>query len=336
MGTLYELLGALPRDDAESLRVAFRKAVKGAHPDLRPDDPDAAIRFRQIVRANEILLDKDQRAVYDHLLMLAQQEKDPAAAHPIAARIHKIASTVLALTSLSLVTAGGYFLFMHMSMAWVAPVGGLSIASYAPASNSAGNSDLKTRLSASIAAVSPADAPDPAAVSAFIAAKAEGTAANGHSAVNAMAMATADAEGASPPNSAPVDGAADRASILRPHDILTLRTDDVGGAPAEPEHVAQLDQTFTTPYVDRGILFFRERKDGHPFPDLPLLKRSEKPGHPKSLAANDKGHPDEKVHPDALPKTVPLPVPRTALRYLAPSRQEPWRQQEPWPAAGGS
>ena len=46
MDTLYDLLGALPRDDADGLRTAFRRAVKGAHPDLRPGDPDAAIRFR--------------------------------------------------------------------------------------------------------------------------------------------------------------------------------------------------------------------------------------------------------------------------------------------------
>ena len=32
MKTLYDLLGALPSDDAEGLRTAFRKAVKGAHP----------------------------------------------------------------------------------------------------------------------------------------------------------------------------------------------------------------------------------------------------------------------------------------------------------------
>ena len=59
MDTLYDLLGALPRDDAEGLRAAFRRAVKGAHPDLRPGDPDAALKFRQIVRANEILIDPD-------------------------------------------------------------------------------------------------------------------------------------------------------------------------------------------------------------------------------------------------------------------------------------
>ena len=51
MNTLYDLLGALPHDDAEGLRTAFRQAVKGAHPDIRPGDPDAALKFRQIVRA---------------------------------------------------------------------------------------------------------------------------------------------------------------------------------------------------------------------------------------------------------------------------------------------
>ena len=39
MDTLYDLLGALPRDDAEGLRTAFRRAVKSAHPDLKPGDP---------------------------------------------------------------------------------------------------------------------------------------------------------------------------------------------------------------------------------------------------------------------------------------------------------
>ena len=51
MNTLYDLLGALPHDDAEGLRTAFRQAVKGAHPGIRPGDPDAALKFRQIVRA---------------------------------------------------------------------------------------------------------------------------------------------------------------------------------------------------------------------------------------------------------------------------------------------
>ena len=32
MKTLYDLLGALPKDDAEELRTAFRKAAKGCIP----------------------------------------------------------------------------------------------------------------------------------------------------------------------------------------------------------------------------------------------------------------------------------------------------------------
>ena len=61
MKTLYDLLGALPDDDAESLRAAFRKAVKANHPDRNPGDPGAEEKFRRIVRANAILSDERQR-----------------------------------------------------------------------------------------------------------------------------------------------------------------------------------------------------------------------------------------------------------------------------------
>jgi len=307
MDTLYNLLGALPHDDAEGLRSAFRRAVKGAHPDLRPGDPDAALRFRQIVRANDILCDRDQRAAYDHLLALAQQEKDPASAHPVAAKIHRIVSTVLALTSVSIVTVAGYFLFMHMSMALVVPAGPLA-ASHPPA----GNIDLTARLSASIAALSPMDTPDPVAVSALIA-KAEVT-----SAMNAMALASADAENASPPGIAAPEPASDTANVIHAHEASALGSSalgsmDAGAVAVNAGEVSQLELKFTTPYVDRGILFFHDQKDAHAFPDLPSLKRAEKPGQPKSLlAANGK------ARPDALPKVVPLPQPRMLPRFVTP------------------
>jgi curved DNA-binding protein CbpA len=75
MKTLYELLGALPDDDAESIRAAFRKAAKANHPDSNPGDPDAPRRFRRIVRANAILSDERQRATYDRLLETALQQQ---------------------------------------------------------------------------------------------------------------------------------------------------------------------------------------------------------------------------------------------------------------------
>src|SRR6201995_3320523 len=123
MDTLYDLLGALPRDDAEELRVAFRRAVKGTHPDLHPGDPDAGFKFRQIVRANEILIDPDQRATYDHLLALAEVEKKQLGKQAVMHRVVAVTSFVVALGFISAASVGGYLLFEQMSEALSAPIG---------------------------------------------------------------------------------------------------------------------------------------------------------------------------------------------------------------------
>src|SRR5712671_4184629 len=133
MKTLYDLLGALPNDEAEGLRTAFRKAVKGVHPDLHPDDPDAALKFRQIARANEILGDAEQRAAYDHLLELARLERDLASKRATAARVHKVASGTMALAGALVVTVGGALLFVHMSAASVTPANEVHVTMRAPA-----------------------------------------------------------------------------------------------------------------------------------------------------------------------------------------------------------
>lgn len=114
MDTLYDLLGALPRDDAEGLRAAFRRAAKGAHPDLNPGDPDAGLKFRQIVRANEILADGEQRAAYDHLLELARLEQAQASKHATVHKIYKAASAVIALSAAAAAAAGLYLLSMNL------------------------------------------------------------------------------------------------------------------------------------------------------------------------------------------------------------------------------
>ena len=120
METLYDLLGALPRDDAEELRVAFRKAVKGAHPDLNPDDPDAGIKFRQIVRASQILSDTDQRVVYDRLLDLADQEQRQIKKRAVAHTVYQVASGVFAFSAALAAIAGGYLAVMQMPDEWIA------------------------------------------------------------------------------------------------------------------------------------------------------------------------------------------------------------------------
>jgi curved DNA-binding protein CbpA len=115
METLYDLLGALPNDDAESLRAAFRRAVKQAHPDVNPGDPNAGLKFRRIVRANEILGDVEQRAAYDHLLEVTRIEQEQAVKHAVTAKIHRLASGVMALAGISAVAVGGYGLFLQLS-----------------------------------------------------------------------------------------------------------------------------------------------------------------------------------------------------------------------------
>jgi len=110
MGTLYDLLGALPSDDAESLRTAFRKAAKATHPDINPDTPDAALRFRELVRAYDILTDAEQRATYDELLAIALQPPATQATRTYEV-VGKFASNTMAATIISAVLVGGYTLF---------------------------------------------------------------------------------------------------------------------------------------------------------------------------------------------------------------------------------
>jgi curved DNA-binding protein CbpA len=112
MTTLYDLLGALPGDDAGDLRRAFREAVKGTHPDIRPNDPEAALNFRLIIRAMEVLGDPDQRAAYDHLLELARRELEQ---EQRAARIRNFAFAMIGLAGVSIVAVSVHILFAPMA-----------------------------------------------------------------------------------------------------------------------------------------------------------------------------------------------------------------------------
>lgn len=116
MGTLYDLLGALPGDDAEGLRAAFRRAAKATHPDMNPEDTEAPRRFRELMRAYDILTDADQRATYDELLLIALQPP-PGTEKSIRVyeRVRKYASNTMAATIISGVLVASYTLFGHFS-----------------------------------------------------------------------------------------------------------------------------------------------------------------------------------------------------------------------------
>jgi curved DNA-binding protein CbpA len=119
MKTLYDILGALPDDDAESIRAAFRKAAKANHPDNNPGDPDAPLRFRRTVRANAILRDERQRATYDRLLEIAlKQRASESERGSSPGSIRKIAPDAIAVVLLlTIAFVGGYLLLGHISKA---------------------------------------------------------------------------------------------------------------------------------------------------------------------------------------------------------------------------
>jgi DnaJ domain len=321
MDTLYELLGALPRDDAEGLRTAFRKAVKGTHPDLRPGDPEAALKFRQIVRANEILADPEQRAAYDHLLVLAQIEKSRALTLPIAAKIHKVASGMMAVASASIVTVGGYLIFMHM------PTLPISSALPAPSSHtqSAHNfdysTDLTARVSASIAAVRLAvAAPDQATVNALIARgtpSAERSTPPDEPAARIMASAElSDNEGLPQPVTITLpDIAPNYASVFHATRVSTSYSSEV--ASTDLEQAIELDPKLLVSYADRGIPLYPTLTSDNVFAEVTPTKHEEKSGHVRAAMAAALKH----AEATDLPKVVPLPRPRTAAPLFRP---RPW------------
>jgi len=271
MKTLYDLLGALAEDDAESIRTAFRKAVKANHPDFNPADPDAPLRFRQIVRANAILSDPVQRAAYDRMLASALRQIDskpqPATR---SSKIYKRAADAMAAIFLSVVSIGGYMLFEHMSAASAVPATSAvpavaedtarrpaEIAAVAPAaaSDTAGTTGRDEHLDG----LEGAGAPNPAAIAPIAALPAADL-----DSTQAAAAATAG------PAS---DLAVNDAKSYREWGTLAYRAGDLPRAIVNFDLAIRLDPSFADAYIDRGIVFYRIHKLDRAFADIARAKR---------------------------------------------------------------
>lgn len=61
----YAALGVAKTSSAEDIRKAYRKLAKELHPDVRPNDPAAAERFKRVTAAFNMLTDEPMRARYD-------------------------------------------------------------------------------------------------------------------------------------------------------------------------------------------------------------------------------------------------------------------------------
>jgi DnaJ domain len=62
---MYRRLEVAPEASPEQIGRAYRRLAHRLHPDTDPEDPDAALRFREITEAYEILSDPARRARYD-------------------------------------------------------------------------------------------------------------------------------------------------------------------------------------------------------------------------------------------------------------------------------
>jgi len=343
METLYDLLSALPRDDAEELRTAFRRAVKGAHPDLHPGDPDAGLKFRQIVRANQILGDADQRAAYDHLLDLADVEERQLKRRAVAHTIYQVTSGVIAFSVALAVIAGGYFAAMQMPDEWVAPLGEVAatlhrstetMAATLRQSTEAAVSALRqsTEVVTSIVMPSPPSpamaSTEPTRVDTQIA-EARHEAAPPETSIpfelppetTLPTVVTLQPEmGAPPPAKVgpPLDITLLDARAYRQHGIVAYRNGDLDTAIADFDQAIQLDPKFSAAYIDRGIVFYRMRKFDRAFADIARARRIEKTATGKSASSTEKST-TKKPRP-VVEIGPPAPPRRTA--NLDPSREE--------------
>ncbi len=63
----YKILGISIRASQDEIKKAFRMLAFRFHPDMNPADPDAARRFREVLKAYETLVDPRLRGKYDSL-----------------------------------------------------------------------------------------------------------------------------------------------------------------------------------------------------------------------------------------------------------------------------
>jgi tetratricopeptide (TPR) repeat protein len=271
MGTLYDLLGALPNDDAEALRVAFRRAAKATHPDTNPDNPDAALRFRQLVRAHHILSDAEQRATYDQLLAIATRPPAPASSPRQAVvyeKIHRGATNTMAATFIAAALIGGYTVFSHMSKTSAMTESTAKVADGAP---------VETAAAVPQPVIVTEAAPEERESVVAVVKEPDTTGALA-AAVNAVNPPLAVITLPAPPS---VLSAAN-AKTLRERGMFAYRGGDLPGALAHFNLAISQDPGFAAAYIDRGIVFYRMRNFERAFADMAQAKRLAKPTKDKT------------------------------------------------------
>ncbi|MEO0648102.1 MAG: DnaJ domain-containing protein, partial [Cyanobacteria bacterium J06650_10] len=64
-GDYYRRLRVSRTASRQEIKTAFRRLARQYHPDLHPNEPDAAARFKALREAYEVLIDRVRRQRYD-------------------------------------------------------------------------------------------------------------------------------------------------------------------------------------------------------------------------------------------------------------------------------
>lgn len=256
--TLYELIGALPEDDADHLRAAFREAAKANHPDNNPDDLDAPERFRRIVRARSILSDERQRALYDSLLHEAGQEHVLDSRRKTFSGTRSLVPGVFGCMVIASVSIGAFLLFERVMTVSIVPM-----------------QEASARVSALIAAM-PARSSDTVGLAVehnkrtdAIEPDAAVKEVTAPVAVETAPVQTADASAAV---AAPEVGVKD-ANYYRQRGVLAYRNGDLPLALVDFDVAISLDPNVPDAYIDRAIVFRRMGDTKRALADVAEAKR---------------------------------------------------------------
>ena len=72
--THYDVLGIDRQAAGAAVKSQYRRLAKRYHPDLNPDNPQAARQFHELQAAYEVLSDPERRQVYDNEIGVEQVE----------------------------------------------------------------------------------------------------------------------------------------------------------------------------------------------------------------------------------------------------------------------
>jgi tetratricopeptide (TPR) repeat protein len=282
MKTLYELLEALPDDDADGLRAAFRKAAKANHPDFNPGNEEASERFRRIVRANAILSDGQQRAEYDRLLEIArrQQNQQPKPKRGFLARtIRRLAADAVTSAVVSVVLIGGYFAYRSADRLPLASAQVVEMAKSEPAQavtvQAAEIADTSSQAEQRATPASQHTEPDSIEASNTAPDVTPQVADEPAKPDNSAVVATtevASADAYAPPSS---DYETRDVKFYRERGMRAYRNGDLYLALANFDLAIDLDPGLPESYIDRGIVFHRLGDLKRAFSDVAEAKRIE-------------------------------------------------------------